>query len=492
MNRRVFRLIALFVVMAASMSVPSQGASGPKLELKITSVLPKNWGTTFAGTIHSAILGEDRNVSLFVPNTFNSTTRTYPVVYFTDGESDFEPAVVAVRELFLAGHIPDCVVVAVETPNRTQDMTPPGMGAFLAEGEEKGEKFLQFIARELKPQLESTARIGRPAVLVGHSHGGILAHYAAADWRDEFPFIVSLDAPMRLQDAWLVKNLEKSLAKGGYLRLVSLEVRFGWPDEEWNRFAAEAPKDWMLVRQRLPGEMHESMVFAGFYEGLKAVFSDYSKVVVKELSGPLAFANYEAIAKDYGGKCIPPESVLRRAVMELTVRGDKAPALRALGALAEGYGEPSDRAQMERDIDEAAEQMKGKESIEQLQAVKPTAEQIQPYVGTWRGTSGTVGGESMDTLLVITVKDGQGAGTFTSLVDGAAVDVQPLTYLRVTAQGMEFGFLNGMFPPGILSHEAVLKDGTLEGQTVFKGIYFKYPPDMKPPKHVFSLKKIAP
>ena len=62
---------------------------------------------------------------------------------------------------------------------------------------------------------------------------------------------------------------------------------------------------------------------------------------------------------------------------------------------------------MERDIDEAAEQMKGKESIEQLQAVKPTAEQIQPYVGTWRGTSGTVGGESMDTLLVITVKDGQ-------------------------------------------------------------------------------------
>jgi hypothetical protein len=279
-------------------SAAGRFASGPKLELKPSSVLTKDWGSTYMGTIHSDILGEDRNVSLFVPRTFSTTKRAYPVVYFTDGKSYFEPAVVAVRELFLAGHIPDCVVVAIETPNRTQDLTPPGMGTFLAEGEEKGEKFLQFIARELKPQLESAARIGRPAVLVGHSHGGILAHYAAAGWRGEFPFIVSLDAPMHLQDAWLVKNLEKSLAKGGPLRLVSLEVRFGWPDKEWERFKAEAPKDWMLIRRRLPGEMHESMVFSGFYEGLKAVFSDYSKVAVKELSGPQAFAHYETIAKD--------------------------------------------------------------------------------------------------------------------------------------------------------------------------------------------------
>ena len=101
---------------------------------------------------------------------------------------------------------------------------------------------------------------------------------------------------MRLQDAWLVKNLEKSLAKGGYLRLVSWRSASAGPTKEWNRFAAEAPKDWMLVRQRLPGEMHESMVFAGFYERLKAVFSDYSKVVVGALR-PLAFAHYEAIAR---------------------------------------------------------------------------------------------------------------------------------------------------------------------------------------------------
>ena len=101
---------------------------------------------------------------------------------------------VAVRELFLAGAYSGLCRRGRRDAQSHSGHDSPAWAHSLAEGEEKGEKFLQFIARELKPQLESTARISRPAVLVGHSHGGILAYYAAADWRDEFPFIVSLDA----------------------------------------------------------------------------------------------------------------------------------------------------------------------------------------------------------------------------------------------------------------------------------------------------------
>ena len=82
-------------------------------------------------------------------------------------------------------------------------------------------------------------------------------------------------------------------------------------------------------------------------------------------------------------------------------------AHRALNALAEGYGEPKDRVQLEKDIDEAAKVMKGKESLEQLLASKPTVEQMKPYLGVWKGTNGREGDDGETATLTLEVKNGQ-------------------------------------------------------------------------------------
>jgi len=206
---------------------------------------------------------------------------------------------------------------------------------------------------------------------MGHSHGGILCAYVAAKWRKEIPFVVALDAPVHIDDGWLAKLLASSTAEPGYLRLVSLEVKFGWPDDAWSKLVAVAPKEWKLSRTRLAGEDHESMVFDGFYRGLKELFSDYSRVQVKGLSGPAAFDHYLELEALYGGPVTPPRFVLERAEMDFCALGKGDLARMALTAWADNYGEPEDFRERASEIAEAEEALKGKQTAQQSLDLEP-------------------------------------------------------------------------------------------------------------------------
>lgn len=466
----------------------------PVLSLHESDALPKSWGSSFNGTIHSDVLGEDRVVHIHLPKSFSTSSRAYPVIYLGDGEYYFEPAVTAVHELARAGHIPECIIAAVETPHRRQDFTPPGMSASLSDGDEaRGEKFLRFLRDELRPALTARFRAGEPSVLIGHSHGGILCHYAAAQWRDSFPFIIALDAPMHLDDGWLAAGLKASIPKGGHLRLISLEVKFGWSDEQWARFLAAVPPEWKVSRHHLAGEDHESMVFRGFFEGLQEIFADYSLDQTMRLPSEQAFKHYEDIAPEYGGQCIPPEIVLRRALMNLTALGRADTARRALEALRVGFGEPdAEIARASAEIDEAEAALKGQESVEQLlAAAPPTVEQMKPYLGVWRGASWVnFDPERKEPLTVrFSVQDGRVIGTAEHPTAPPDFRSETYKYIRVTAEGIEFGNLNGMYPPGIVANVGRLGGDTISGESTFRGVYFKYPPEMKPPHHLFELKR---
>jgi hypothetical protein len=480
----VLLVVPLVIALAA-------GAKAPTLELVPTHLVPPDWGTTFQGKIHSASLGQDRTVNLFLPASFDKTTRKYPIIFLTDGEYYFERAVTAARQLSSAGHVPESIVAAIETPERRQDLTPPGMSTIQSDGpDQRGERFMKFLVEELTPALKKQTRASAPVVLMGHSHGGILCHYAAAKWRSDVPFIVALDAPMHLDDGWLARGLIDSVPAKGNLRLVSLEVKFGWRDADWANLLAAAPKDWKLTRVRLKGEDHETMVFAGFYTGLKEIFADYSAVEVKALSGPDAFAHYLALEAPYGAPVIPPQFVLERAVRDLSAKGQGALAHRALAMWEDGYGPRSDHADLTTAIDEAESAMNGQESVEQLLAADPpTAEAMAPYLGVWKGHSWVSVDPARKSPITVTFSVENGHGVAKAVNHDAPEQFKNETFkfLRVTKDGIEFGNMNGVFPPGVVARVGRLNAGKLEGQSVFKGVFLKELQAPEHPKHFFSL-----
>jgi len=198
------------------------------------------------------------------------------------------PTVAAVSdELARNGQIPESVIVAIENAGgademssnqkRVYDLTPPGLSVSGSDLNQGGDRFLDFIEKELLPAVDRKFRIAAPRTFVGVSSGGVLATYVAAT-RSTYSAVVSLDAPVNLGDNWLAKKLIARAGRGGSpVRYASLEAKFGWPDASWQTLLSTAPTSWKLYREKLQLEGHETMQMLGAYLGLRQVFSDYSR-----------------------------------------------------------------------------------------------------------------------------------------------------------------------------------------------------------------------
>jgi pimeloyl-ACP methyl ester carboxylesterase len=96
----------------------------------------------------------------------------------------------------------------------------------------------------LLPAVDRQFRGGLPRTFIGHSSGGILATYAAAT-RGTYGAVVALDTPINLGENWLAKKLaERAKASPTPLRYVSMETRFGWPEDAWKTLVGTAPASW--------------------------------------------------------------------------------------------------------------------------------------------------------------------------------------------------------------------------------------------------------
>jgi predicted alpha/beta superfamily hydrolase len=131
----------------------------------------------FADSIQSSILKEKRKIIIRLPDDYDTSKKTYPVLYLLDGNSNslFE-TVSAINKLGLDENIPKMIVIAIGNTDRDRDMMPlstkqytvPVAGA---------EQFLSFIGDELIPHIEKKYRSNQERILCGKSLSGLFTLY---------------------------------------------------------------------------------------------------------------------------------------------------------------------------------------------------------------------------------------------------------------------------------------------------------------------------
>lgn len=229
--------------------------------------------------IHSRILNEDRQLWVYLPNSYARFQNQYPVLYLLDGGYHFHHVSGIVQFLSTNNLIPEMIIVALPNTYRDRDLSPtpvvdlPGSGG--------ADNFLKFMQDELFPYVEKNYRTQPFRVLVGHSLGGLFACYACLSQPDLFQASIAISP-------WLIFDDDDLLKKApGYLQKLPDECRFLYMtagDEKNILPAIEkliqllnelAPKKHDFKFVEMKEDDHGSVVHLSIYSGLLWLYQDW-------------------------------------------------------------------------------------------------------------------------------------------------------------------------------------------------------------------------
>ena len=497
-HQKLFLLLTLLMLSSVGQAQSVQPTLSAEPDRNITV---SRGGAAQAFKITSAILKETRRIQIVLPSSYaqSASARRYPVTVVVDGEYLMPTVAVVADELTRNGQIPESVLIGIENvggedtlasnQKRVYDLTPPGLSVSGSDTNQGGDLFLDFIEKELLPAVDRQFRTAAPRFFVGISSGGVLATYVAAT-RSTYSAVVSLDAPIHLEESWLAKRLITRAGQSGRpLRYASLEARFGWPEPLWKMLVSSAPATWKLYREKLQLEGHETMQMVGAYIGLRQVFGDYSRLSAPESPTTSILPYYKKLSESLGADVIPPKRLLQNVVDDLLMEGRGAAAREAYKLLSTGYGEPTDNAKLLARIEQVEKEPQPTETVEALIATPfPKPEEVRQYLGDWVGDVwlGANSPRPGRVTLRIRVENGKVIGEVVRRNESGEASVNPVEYLKVTPDGLTYGFMNGMRPRAMVLFEGKLTGDTLAGKKRFGGIRF----EEKGPPLLFSFKRV--
>ncbi|WP_373520087.1 alpha/beta hydrolase-fold protein [Aquiflexum sp.] len=131
----------------------------------------------FHESIQSKILQENRKLLIHLPDGYQTSGLSYPVLYLLDGsEYGLINALSDLMRLQGRKMSPEMIIVAIVNTDRNRDMMPVVANGY--PGPPRAEDFLSFIEKELIPSIEKTYRTNGQRILKGQSLSGLFTLYA--------------------------------------------------------------------------------------------------------------------------------------------------------------------------------------------------------------------------------------------------------------------------------------------------------------------------
>jgi thiol-disulfide isomerase/thioredoxin/pimeloyl-ACP methyl ester carboxylesterase len=469
----VLVVVCLLTIGTHSLSTSAQQKSNDAAQVSATPMVS---GETLR--LHSARLGEERKVQVYLPPSYGLSAKRYPVIYTLDGAGTAPIAASAVQ--FMTGYasipqMPEALVIGVINTNRNRDMPIPQ-----SYGNGGEANFLAFLTDELIPLIDQRYRTQPLRILLGHSQGGLFATYALSARPSAFQWYLAMDAPLAgfPEIKPLIEQAKAQITKNSnyHGRFVSIENLYGWK-KEWAAFVEKAPKAFYGAQVELKDETHESMAFKGIYEGLKRLFLDYAPNLIRDNKSVFTLAQfdakYKAMSEAYGYQIDIPEQLLLTAATHDVAMQYGAEALELIKRAASLYGDSPFKRQILADAETVA--TKGRDPrFEQWAKLGPPALiQMKPFLGSWveRKDQGFVG------VISFTVKAGEIHTQYAGNPPGGEPFQLEVAFVQVLGpQTVQWGLRNGR-GPGVMVYTAKLVDtDTLGGSTEGVGFIHAPPP----------------
>ena len=280
--------------------------SSPAFANDITDI---NIGESFY--IDSKIMGEKRQVLVYLPQSYSKNQGRFPVLYLTDGETHFTHTSTTINFLSGVGDAPEMIVVGVTNTDRVRDLTPTASKESGMETSGGADKFLKFFEDELIPNINKRYRTGPYKVFSGHSFGGLFAINAYLTRPNAFDAYIAVSPTLWWDGELLLKRteqaFEKQMAKGTLFISLGNEIKRMTGSYEGFKAIMEknTGPDLLFTSQSFQEENHSSVVLLSHYHGLKKVFSGWRLGPV--VTFQQALDHYEALTKRFSFTVTVPE-----------------------------------------------------------------------------------------------------------------------------------------------------------------------------------------
>ncbi|MEO0339375.1 MAG: alpha/beta hydrolase-fold protein [Bacteroidota bacterium] len=238
----------------------------------------------FETSIESKKLGETRPLLIHLPDSYEESDKSYPVIYLMDGKGHFLHTTGTMQFLSRNQRMPEMIIVGIpNTGNRTRDLTPLEVGdqkRFPTAG--GADNMLTFIGDELMPYINKTYRTSDFSTLIGHSFGGLFAIHALVNHPGLFDAYLAISPSLWWNDQELVGQAEEHFTKnpdqearlymtmgneggdmlGGAWKLSAILKETNPDGISWN---------FKLMEE----ETHGSVPHRSTYDGLEMLFKDW-------------------------------------------------------------------------------------------------------------------------------------------------------------------------------------------------------------------------
>lgn len=172
-------------------------------------------------TVESKVLGETREIYVYLPPGMEDSGLHYPVIYLLDGHSLHNVCAGFVQHYSGRERIPEAIVVGVASTDRLRDFTPYERvsydGSFGGGG---ADEFVKFLEGELFPVVEEKYPTRDYRVLIGHSYGGLFVSHVMATRPELFRAYLASSPWLGEVDKQMVDAIGERLKNGFDKRLL--------------------------------------------------------------------------------------------------------------------------------------------------------------------------------------------------------------------------------------------------------------------------------
>ena len=268
--------------------------------------------------IHSAVLNEDRNYQVYLPDSYGwAKDRRYPVLYVLDGKTHFRHTAGSVGYLAAHGEIPEMIVVAIDSTVRIRDFTQTDWpSAWVGGG--GADNFKRFLSTELIPNIDRTHRTNGFRMLSGHSAGGQFALYCLTSEPSLFQAYFALSPSLDWDNNLPQRSLEKSFKSTRDLKASLYVARSddsGRALADYERLVetlkTKSPQGFRWFSQAFPDETHISIPLLAQIDALRRLYAGYRfHNDMLEKGFPFAQQHFQDVSKMVGWPLAIPEGVI--------------------------------------------------------------------------------------------------------------------------------------------------------------------------------------